>query len=152
MPERTKKIFYLEDDGESVNDHYKVLREYYKVTLGAHEDLVATRRDEPFDLLILDLMIHPESSDAAGTIAKSIAFDKVEWQRVGLEFLERIRRGEYEEFGFPIDIPVVVATAVGEYRVQEKTIGELQVRADAYLEKPFTVDALLEAVAKCLKW
>ena len=57
MPRKKPKILFFEDDAESVHDFYLVLCEDYEVTLSAHRSVVEAPRDEPFDLLILDLMI-----------------------------------------------------------------------------------------------
>lgn len=150
MTEGKPRILYLEDDSESVQDFYTVLSKEYDVTLSAHRIVVETPRDQPFDLLILDLMIHLESEDSLGEVGESIAFPRINWRRTGLEFLRQVRAGRYAQFGIPQEIPAVAATAVGEYSVREEAIHNLGILPDLYLEKPFRMDTLLLAVKNAL--
>jgi CheY-like chemotaxis protein len=151
MTDRQKLILYVEEDLESLRHYFDMLRSEYDLTVGAHWELIEKRRKRPFDLLILDLMIHPRSYDLGGKIVESISFPQVNWRQTGLEFLRRLRKNEYADFGLPAHIPVVVATAVVDYKVREEIISDLRVEPKAYLEKPFTMDALRKAVSTILE-
>jgi len=148
MPTQKKRILYLEDDPESVRDYYAILREKYEVIIGAHRDLLEKTRTQPVDLVIVDLMIHHYSSNAEDRLAPSISFQGINWQRTGVEFIRRLRAGEYEIFGLPATVPVIVATAVVDYAVQEQV---LALGVEAYKEKPFTLDEFDKAVKEALE-
>ena len=146
MTERERRILYIEEDLDSLSDCFEMLREKYRLEVGADWDLIKQPREEPFDLLILDIMIHTDSRDSENKIVESIRFPGVKWRQTGLEFLRRLRKGDYTSFGLPPDTPVVVASAVVDHLVKEEIINDLGVDREAYLEKPFTMDALEAAV------
>ncbi len=150
MEVQRKRILYIEDDPESILDLARILSEKHELQIGAHWELIRERRDQPFDLLILDIMIHPQSYDLDGRIVTNIRFPGVSWTRIGLEFLRRLRQDAYVHFGIPSDIPVIVASAIVDYEVQREIINELGVDPDVYLEKPFTKDTLEKAVQTAL--
>ncbi len=147
-----KKIFWFEDDAHSLTDYYKKLTIQYDVSIGAHQDLIEQNRNYSFDLVLLDLMIHESSFKYdSNEQVKNISFDgeggKVHWTEVGVEFLRRLREGEYETYGFPKDIPVIAATARIDSPTQEtvKTLG-----VNAFLIKPFTMDKLNASIEQAL--
>jgi CheY-like chemotaxis protein len=142
-----KMIFYFEDEPELLRDYFKVLRTKYKVVVGASREVIEHPPQRPVDLIIVDLMIHYSSFDEAEKEVENISYPGVGWQQTGVEFLRRVRAGNYEEFGFPATIPVIVATA----KVDESTYEEVELLGvKAYLEKPFSVDALEELVETIL--
>ena len=144
-----KSIFWFEDDPPSIDDEVNVLKEKYDVTIGAHWELIRKTRQKPFDLVLLDLMIHHKSPDyESGEEVANVKFPGVEWTQTGLKFLDLIRDGEYESNGFSKEIPVIVATGVVHYPAHEKTKKK---GICGYLEKPFTITALEEMVEKALQ-
>jgi DNA-binding NarL/FixJ family response regulator len=142
-----KTIFYFEDEPKLLRDYFRVLRTKYEVIVSARQKVIEQSRQRPLDLVIVDLMIHHWSFDEAGEEVENISYPGVGWQRTGVEFLKRVRAGNYEEFGFPAAILVIVATA----EVDESTYEEVeQFDVKTYLEKPFSVDALEESIKTIL--
>jgi CheY-like chemotaxis protein len=142
-----KTIFYFEDEPKLLRDYFKVLRTKYEVIVSAKQAVIEQPRQHPLDLIIIDLMIHHWSFDEAEQEVENISYLGVGWQRTGIEFLRRVRASNYEEFGFPATIPVIVATAA----VDESTHEEVeQLNVKVYLEKPFSVDQLEEVVETIL--
>lgn len=138
-----KTIFYFEDEPELLRDYFKVLRTKYGVIVSASQEVIEQLRQQPIDLVVIDLMIHYSSFDEAEKEVENIHYPDVGWQRTGVEFLRRIRAGDYREFGFPATAPVIAATA----RVDDSTREEVELLdVKAYLEKPFSVDELEEAI------
>jgi len=145
-----KSIFWFEDDPTSLKDEVKVLKEKYDVTIGAQWGLITKSRQNQFDLVLLDLMIHHKSSDyESGEVEPNVTFPDVHWTQTGVEFLGRIRKGEYKSYGFRKDVPVIVATAVVNYPAREKT---KEKGISDYLEKPFTITALEEMIENALQF
>jgi CheY-like chemotaxis protein len=141
---RRKSIFYFEDNVYQVMPIINSLEENYKVTVGAHWEVIKEERLSPFDLVFIDLMIHNYSFDREGKEVKNVSFKGINWNRTGIEFLRRIRQGEYEKFGFFKDVPVIIVTAVGDYNVKN----ELHVLGiDQYIEKPFIIEDIEKAVS-----
>ena len=143
-----KTIFYFEDEPELLRDHFKVLRAKHEVIISATRADIEKKRRQPVDLLIVDLMIHHSSFDEAGKEVQNVRYPNVEWQQTGVEFLRRVRAGDYEKFGFSADIPVIAATAIVDASTREEVVEQLD--AKAYLEKPFSVDKLEEAIEAIL--
>ncbi len=142
------EIFYFDDDPEEMVDHVKILRKNYNVDIGAHRDLVEKQRNKSVDLVIVDLMIHLESFDLeTGREVENINYPHVSWTRTGLEFLRRLRDGEYEWYGFPDDVPVIVASAVIDYPAEELT---KKMGISCFLEKPFRISELEAAITKTI--
>jgi CheY-like chemotaxis protein len=138
-----KSILYFEDDPQSLRDYCSVLRSKYKVVIGADRHLIEQHRQHPVDLVIIDLLIHHHSLDEEENPVENVRFPQVNWKRTGVEFLRRLRAGDYEEFGLSAAVPVVIATAAVDYSVQHDV---MQLGPNAYLEKPFTIDQLEEAI------
>jgi CheY-like chemotaxis protein len=142
-----KRIFYFEDEPELLRAYFEVLREKYEVIVGASKELVEQSRRQPVDLVIVDLMIHKFTFDEEGNEVQNIHYADVNWQRTGVEFLRRVRVGDYEDFGFSAAVPAIVATAKVDNPIRDE-VEALGVKA--YLEKPFSVDELKEAVDAAL--
>lgn len=143
-----KKIFWFEDDAYSLVDYYKKLNQEYDVSIGAHKDLIEQERDDSFDLILLDLMIHESSFEyESNTEVKNISFNGVHWSIIGVEFLRRLREGEYQSYGFPKDIPVIAATALVDSDIQEAV---QNMNVNDFLVKPFTIDKLRTSIEQAL--
>jgi CheY-like chemotaxis protein len=143
-----KTIFYFEDEPELLSDYFRVLREKHEVIVSANRAVIEQSRQQPIDLLIVDLMIHRSSFDEARKEVQNVRYTGVEWQQTGVEFLRRVRTGDYEEFGFPATIPIIAATAMVDASTREEVVEQLDARA--YLEKPFSVDELEKAIEAIL--
>ncbi len=148
MAETRKRIFYFDEDPEPLRDYFDYLSSHYYVEMGAAWELVKKKRDYIFDLVILDLMIHRKSSTGnPPRIISNAGFPKVNWRETGIEFLHRIRKGEYQEYGFASQVPAIVATAVAVYPARERAE---DLGINGYLEKPFSFEELLSAVDQVL--
>ena len=88
MPSERKRLLFFEDDYDNLRD----LEEYLERDLGwqievtAQESILARLATETFDLLVVDLMIRPESLDAEGNKVVNVHFQDVSWLRTGIEF------------------------------------------------------------------
>jgi CheY-like chemotaxis protein len=107
---------------------------------------------ETFDLLVVDLMIRPESLDAEGNKVANVHFQDVSWLRTGIEFLRRLREGEFSTTpgqGTPPDVPVIVLSAVANYSVEDALpVGNATTE---YVEKPFLVSDLIARIRRLIK-
>jgi CheY-like chemotaxis protein len=150
---KQKKILLFEEDFESMRDLKEHLEEEmgWDVELTAEVGLLERLSRERFDLIVVDLMIHPTSLDAHGNEVQNVYFDGVPWLRTGLEFLRRLRDGEFSKedgLGTSPDVPVIILSAVASYSV----IGALgeDVRLNGYLEKPFRLKEIVEKIEELL--
>jgi CheY-like chemotaxis protein len=143
MTTEKKRIFYFEDEPELLCAYLKVLREKYEVIVGASKELIEQPRPQPVDLVIVDLMIHGFGCDEKGNEVQNIYYAGVNWQQTSVEFLRRVRAGDYEDFGFPATVPAIVATAMIDNLTRDE-VEKLGVKA--WLEKPFSVDELEEVI------
>lgn len=149
IKQKKKLIFYFEDDYEGVQDIVEALEEdNYEIILGAGRGLIETQREAPIDLVIIDLMIRHLGLDRKGNDVENIDFGGTNWDRAGVAFLRRIRQGKYEKFGFPNDVPVIIATAEVDQLVKEE-FDELGF--NAYFEKPFTIEDIGKAIEEVFK-
>ncbi len=102
-----------------------VFEGYTVETVGNGHDALARLRDQPPDLLLLDLML-PEVD--------------------GLEICRRVRAAEQAEARLPL--PILMLTA--RDTVKDRVAG-LEIGADDYLVKPFAFDELLARVKALLR-
>lgn len=149
MEGKRKRILVFDDDFESMRDFKEYIEEEleWDVDLTANRSLLERLSHERFDLIIVDLMIRPASLDADGEEVQNVHFDGVNWQRTGLEFLRRLREGEFSEelgLGTSPDVPAIILSAVASYSVTDE-LGE-DVRLNGYLEKPFRLEELVEKI------
>lgn len=149
MEGKRKRILVFDDDFESMRDFKEYIEEEpeWDVELTANRSLLERLSHERFDLIIVDLMIRPASLDADGEEVQNVHFDGVNWQRTGLEFLRRLREGEFSEevgLGTSPDVPAIILSAVASYSVTDE-LGE-NVRLNGYLEKPFRLEELVEKI------
>ena len=154
MPSEPKTVLFFEDDYESLQDLKEYLERHrgWQIELSAQASMVDRLAHERFDLILVDLMIPPESLDANGQTVQNVHFDGVSWLRTGLEFLQRLRRGEFSGEtgqGTPPDVPVIVLSAVANYSVENALPRELAV--EGYVEKPFLVADLLGRIDKLVQ-
>jgi CheY-like chemotaxis protein len=152
MQTEEKSVLLFEEDFESMSD----IKEHLEETLGWHVELTAEKAlperlsRERFDLIVVDVMIRPKSLDAKGEEVRNVHFDGVNWRSTGLEFLRRLRSGEYSKVGLGTspDVPVLVLTAAGDHSELEKLAKEVQF--DGYMEKPFRFQELVERIMRML--
>jgi CheY-like chemotaxis protein len=140
-------LLFIEDDLPGIADFLDVLSERFEVIYGAANGIVFQQRSEPYRILILDLMINTETGSALddneAMLRRNIQFEGVDWTETGLEFLRRLRAGQFLDYGMPADIPVIVATA----RVDDATHRFARAKqVSSWLEKPFSIDELLGAI------
>jgi CheY-like chemotaxis protein len=151
---KPKRILLFEDDFESMRDLKEHLEEEmeWDVELTAEVDLLERLNRERFDLILVDLMIRPTSLDADGKEVQNVHFDGVNWHKTGLEFLRRLRRGEFSEklgLGTSPDVPAIILSAVAGYSVTDE-LGE-DVHLNGYLEKPFRLEEIVEKMCELLQ-
>lgn len=153
MPSEQKVILLFEDDFESMRD----LKEHVEDEFGWHVELTAEQSlldqlsRKRFDLVVIDLMIHPVSLDANGQEVENVHFDNVNWRKTGLEFLRRLRRGEYAqqlEQGTTPDVPVIILSAIANDSVGDELRKKLAIQA--YVEKPFRLHEMIELMRRLL--
>ncbi|MCE7983004.1 MAG: DNA-binding response regulator [Caldilinea sp. CFX5] len=147
-----KRILLFDDDYESMAPLKLFLEEIngYAVELTARADVPQRLATERFDLLCIDLMIHPVSLDANLEEVTNLHFAGVNWQKTGLVLLERLRRGDFSpgDAGTPATVPVIVLSAVAD-----RTTDELAATADrqtVYWEKPFDVEEIQGVIERLL--
>ena len=148
------KILLFEDDYESMRHLKEHIEEEFgwQVALTAESTLLEHLGHERFDLLIVDLMIHPRSLDAYGQEVQNVRFDGIPWLRTGLEFLRRLRAGEFSReagVGTLPQVPVIVLSAVADYSVENAL--EEEVRIEDYIEKPFRLEEMVEHIRRLLQ-
>ena len=154
MPSERKRLLFFEDDYDNLRD----LQEYLERDLGwqlevtAEAGILARLAKEKYDLLVVDLMIRPESLDAEGNTVENVHFQGVSWLRTGLEFLERLREGQFSAAagqGTPPDVPVIVLSAVANYSVED-ALPESDATTE-YVEKPFLVSDLIARIQRLIE-
>lgn len=153
MAEKQKKVLLFDDDYESMAA-LKVYLEHklgLQVELGAERALLERLARDRFDLICLDLMIHPVSLNAQDQEVNNVHFEGVNWQKTGLEFLRRLRAGEFSQAGSPgtaPTVPVIVLSAVANYSVEDELGPEIAV--EGYIEKPFSLEEMAEKIRTLL--
>jgi len=155
MRRKRKKILLFEEDFESMRYLKEHLEEEmgWDVELTADKSLLERLGHERFDLIVVDLMIRPTSLDADGREVQNVHFDGVNWHKTGLEFLQRLRKGEFSQKSGPgtsSDVPVIVLSAVANYSVINE-LEEEDIHPNGYLEKPFRLDELIEKIHELLQ-
>ena len=149
-----KSVLLLEEDFESMRHLKEHLEEMFEwhVELTADAGLLQRLKHERFDLIVVDVMIRPTSLDAHGREVQNIHFDGVHWLRTGLEFLRRLRKGEFSKepgMGTSPDVPVLIVSAVCDHSEVEE-LGK-EVPFDGYIEKPFRLHELVEHMRRLLQ-
>lgn len=154
MAEKQNSVLLFDDDYESM----VALKFFLEHKLGLQVELTAERTllerlaVEQFDLICVDLMIHPVSLNAQDEEVKNVHFEGVNWQKTGLEFLRRLRRGEFSQAGggpgTAPTVPVIVLSAVANYSVEDE-LGQ-EVVVEGYIEKPFSLEEMAEKIRTLL--
>lgn len=149
---QTRRILMLEDDYMSMVDLKEHLEEEkgWQVDLTADAGLLERLPKVKYDLILLDLMIKPQSEYGEGGLVNNIQFPDVEWHFTGLEFLKLLRAGEFsqENEGTSPDVPVIVLSAVANDTAAVEA--DLEKLATRYVEKPFRMSALQAIIDKLL--
>lgn len=154
MNQSQRRILLFDEDFRSMHDLKEHLEETlgWQVVLTADKELPERLGRERFDLIALDLMIHPQSLDAEDNLVDNVQFDGVPWKRAGLEFLRRLRAGSYRPeaaLGTPADVPVIVLSSVADSTLEKELRQELAIAE--YVEKPFRLEAVVEKMLKLLR-
>lgn len=154
MANQRKKILIFDEDFESMRDLKEHLEEElgYEVVLTAEAGVAERLRRERFDLVLVDIMIHPRSPDAAGEEVVNIHFDDVPWLKTGLEFLRLLRQGAFSDetdIGTPPDVPVIVLSAAASDSIAPELAK--QQLAQLYMKKPYRFREVLSNINALLK-
>ncbi len=147
------KVLLFEDDYESMRDLKEHLEEDtgWEVTLSAEAGLLDRLKRERFDLVVVDLMVHPVSPNADGAEVSNVHFEGVNWQQTGLEFLRRLRRGDFtgaEGTGTAPGVPAIMLSAVGDDSIQAELKQDSLV--EDYVEKPFRLEEFVRRIRATL--
>jgi CheY-like chemotaxis protein len=145
-----KKVLLFEENLESMRDVKEYLQEEFdwEVTITAETSILDRLRTERFDLVCVDLMILEKSLNEAGEEVDNLVFDTVPWLQTGVEFLHRLRRGEFiGEHGTPSNVPVLVISAVAGASVEKLSSERIQ----GYIEKPFRLEDLVAQMRRLLE-
>jgi CheY-like chemotaxis protein len=149
---QVKKILLLEDDFESMSDLKIHLEEEkgWQVDLSADAGMMDRLAVTKYDLILLDLMINPMGLNQDGLPVQNIQFPNVRWQFTGLEFLKRLRSGQFSQSveSTPATVRVVVLSAVANDTAASEA--ELEGLADRYVEKPFRLSTLVKIIEDLL--
>ena len=150
----SKRILMFEDDYESMKNLAIYMEEQleWEVELTSDKDLLNRLSWERFDLILMDIMIHPVSLDANGLETQNVRYDNVSWQHTGFEFIRRLRKGEYnlEGQGTPSDVPVIIMSAIVDHGAIDKLM-EDGVQIEGSIEKPFRLQELTNLMQSLLQ-
>lgn len=154
MVSMTKKILLLDDDYESMFPLKAFLETVhgFQVELTAEKSLLERLQAERFDLICVDVMIHPLSLNASNQEVKNIHFEEINWRRTGLVFLKHLRNGEFNpdlNQGTSPQVPVIVLSAVADTSEQDALDAAMQ--TTHYMEKPFDLEELTERIYQLLR-
>jgi CheY-like chemotaxis protein len=154
MHAKQKHILLFDDDYTSMSPLKRYLENDmgFQIELTANQNILQRLGEESFDLICVDLMIHPTSFDAEGNEVKNVHFDEVNWQKTGLAFLQRLRSGEFsgaDGRGTSPEVPVIVLSAVAGYSVEDELGQNIQV--NSYVEKPFALQEITGLICNLLK-
>lgn len=134
------------------------LKEYLEEELGWSVELTAARNilerlgQERFDLITVDVMIHPLSLDADRQQIQNVHFEGVSWLKTGLEFLKRLRTGKLShdaEQGTSPNVPVIVISSLPNQSIMSE-LGE-GIHVDGCIEKPFRLSEMVDRMCKLLQ-
>ena len=153
MSEKPRKILMLDDDFESMQTLQTHVRKELnaEVELSAEKNLLQRLGREKFDLLVVDLMIRPKSFNAENQEVENIHYDNVKWDRTGLEFIRRFRKGEYAQTGHgtSADVPIIVMSAVSDSAANGEW-GKV-IQNELCMEKPFRLSDFMKLVHSLLQ-
>ena len=146
--ETQKHVLLFDDDYQSMSALKEAIQEElgWDVELTAASSLLTRLADERFDLIIADLMIHSTSFDQDGEVVHNVHYPGINWRVTGLEFLKRLRAGDYSSSSpqsTPPDVPVIVLSAVAD----ESVIQDIQSGISQWhAEKPFRLEPLIDLI------
>lgn len=153
MSQKRVKILMLDDDYESMQNLKDHLEEElgWDVTLTAEKTLLERLGHERFDILLIDSMIHSKSTNSQMQAVQNIHYDNVKWDRTGLEFVRRFRKGEYSHAsrGTPSDVPIIVLSAVADSAANGEW-GKI-IQTEHHVEKPFRLFDLTNLMHRLLQ-
>jgi hypothetical protein len=123
----------------------------WEVALSAEKTLLERLSSERFDLLVVDSMIHSQTMNAENREVQNIHYDNVKWDRTGLEFVRRFRKGEYyqEAQGTPSNAPIIVLSAVANSAADGEW-GKV-IQNEHHVEKPFRLSDLVSLMNRLLQ-
>jgi len=135
-----KRILLFDDDYVSMEPLKEALEEHgCTVQLSAAETVLTQLARERFDLVIVDVMIHPLSPGRGEKdVVANVHYADVNWQQTGLEFLQRLRRGDYEGSngqGTARTVPAIILSATADPDAPHA--------AQAIFEKPFDLEEVV---------
>ncbi len=153
MSARPKKLLLLDDDYESMESLHSYMQNELglSVEFSAEANLLERLDREKFDLIIVDLMIHPQSLNAKKEQVQNIHYDGTRWDRTGLEFIRRFRAGEYTSTGkgTSASVPMIVLSAVADSTMNREW-GKI-IQNEHHLEKPFRLSELRNLIRRLLQ-
>jgi CheY-like chemotaxis protein len=154
MSNNARRVLLFDDDYESLRALKDFLEKIkgWQVTLTAREELLQDLGSIKYDLVLVDTMIPPLSLDAEGNQVKNVHFDGVSWLQTGLEFLKRLRQGEFAPTpgqGTSPDVPVIVLSAVAHFSFENAMPDGFAV--PEYVEKPFRLSELKARIEKLMQ-
>ncbi len=153
MLERQKKLLLLDDDYESMEGLHSYMTEEMglDVEFSADAKLLERLDQEKFDLLIVDVMIHPRSPNAQNEEIENIYYDGIRWDQTGLEFIRRFRMGEYTPTGqgTSVAVPIIVLSAIADSTANREWVKIIQ--SEHHMEKPFRLSALICLIERLLE-
>ncbi len=151
MSERPKKLLLLDDDYESMESLHSYMKGEMEldVEFSADARLLERLDREKFDLLIVDVMIHPRSPNAQNEEVENIHYDGIRWDQTGLEFIRRFRMGEYTPTGrgTSVSVPIIVLSAIADSTANRDWVKIIQ--SEHHMEKPFRLSELISLI-ECL--
>jgi CheY-like chemotaxis protein len=153
MGEKKKKILFFEDNYMPLSGLKTYLEEKdYEVEVSAAKKILLMLKGTRFDLIIIDSMIRLQSQNPQGETEENVYYDDVNWIYTGLEFLKRLRQGEYSlhsNKSTSPDVPVILLSAIDEKAIE--THQDVCKLANAHIEKPFRLSEFKIALEKLIK-
>jgi CheY-like chemotaxis protein len=153
MSTQLKHVLLFDDDYESMLPLKEYLEntERYRVELTAAHSIMERLRLVRFDLICIDLSIHPNGLDGQNQPVDNVHYPGINWRVTGLEFLRRLRDGDvstYAPAGTRADTPVIIISALARSSVSNEPI--LQQPDIQYIEKPFDVEEVVRLMENML--
>lgn len=141
-----KHILFFDDDVEQMTPFKAFLEQKgFQVEIAADAGILQRLSHECFDLILVDLMIHPQSPGPGQTVIENVRYPRTSWMDTGTEFVRRLRAGEYIGAieATPTTVPVIVLSATAP----SNGVSD----ADEVHEKPFDPNVLLQRIESLLQ-
>jgi CheY-like chemotaxis protein len=151
MGKKPIRILLFEDEAESMQYLKEYLEEDFgwSVEMTAEVGVLDRLKKEKFDLIVVDLMIHPEMDTSPGESIRNVHYDGVNYKGTGLEFIRHLRAGEYSsQEGTDKDVPVVVISAFSDSVPEFKDDHPLS--KISFFYKPFLLHELVAELKKLI--